>query len=251
MDNKVNIRWVEETDSTQEELRRGLSGYDNLSVTAALSQTAGRGQRGNKWVSEKGKNLTFSILLKFGEHGFPPLPVSRQFDISKAATLGVISYLEKRGVEAQVKWPNDIYIRNKKICGMLVESILDGGKVAASIVGIGLNVNQTVFDPSLTNPTSLAIVTGGEYDLRLELEKFTTILASSFSRVLMNNDSGIDKEYEIRLYRKGESHEYVSCLDGKVFEGVIVGVSPEGKLRVHDKKGELKEFAFKEINYII
>ena len=128
---------------------------------------------------------------------------------------------------------------------------LSGGHITNCIFGIGLNVNQTVFDPSLTNPTSLAIVTGGEYDLRLELEKFTSILASSFSRVLLNNDTGIDKEYESRLYRKGESHEYVSCRDGKVFEGVIVGVSPEGKLRVHDKKGEHKEFAFKEINYII
>ena len=252
MENKVRIRWVDETDSTQDELRRRFLESDNLSVTAARFQTEGRGQRGNKWTSERGENLTFSMLLKFGEGAFPPLPVSRQFAITKAATLAVVSYLGGKGVEASVKWPNDIYVRDKKICGMLVENVLDGDKVAVSFVGIGLNMNQREFDPSLLNPTSLSLATGSRYDLESELEVLASILAGSFGRLLGSGaPSAADEEYESLLYRKGEFHEYVSCADGTVFEGKIIGVSPEGRLLVINKEGEHKEFAFKEINFII
>lgn len=252
MENKVKIRWVDETDSTQEELRRHFLEYDNLSVTAARFQTAGRGQRGNKWTSERGENLTFSMLIRFGEGGFPPLPVSRQFAMTKAATLGIVSYLAGKGVEATIKWPNDIYVRDKKICGMLVENVLEGDKVAVSFVGIGLNMNQREFDSSLLNPTSLSLATGLRYDLESELEILASILAASFARVLgAGNPFAGDERYESLLYRKGEFHEYVDCSDGTVFEGEILGVTPEGRLRVINKEGERKEFAFKEINFII
>ena len=89
MDEKVNIRWVEETDSTQDEVRRHIPEYDNLSGTAAEFQTAGRGQRGNTWLARKGENLTFSMLIKFGGDDFPPLKAADQFLITKAATIGV------------------------------------------------------------------------------------------------------------------------------------------------------------------
>lgn len=253
MEDKVKIRWVDETDSTQDELRRRFPEHDNLSVTAAVFQTAGRGQRGNRWTSGRGLNLTFSMLLKFGEGGFPALGVSRQFEITKAATLGVVSYLEGKGVEPSIKWPNDIYVRDKKICGMLVENVLDGDKLSHSFVGIGLNMNQREFDPSLTNPVSLSKLTGEEYDLKPELETLASLLAESFRRFLGEGGAALpdDREYENRLYRKGRFHDYVSREDGKVFEGKIIGVSPEGKLLVVNRKGELNEFAFKEINFII
>ena len=252
MGNKVTITWVEETDSTQDEVRRHIREYANMSVVAALYQTAGRGQRGNKWHSGKGENLTFSMLALFGKDGFPPIPASRQFDLTKAATLGVAGYLETKGIECSIKWPNDIYVRNKKICGMLIENVLEDGFVGSSIIGIGLNVNQKDFPPGLVNPTSMSMSTGKTYDIREELEKLSASLEEWFGKFFdQSRPDGIDGFYEDRLYRKGVTCEYVLCSDGSVFEGTIIGVSPDGKLLLKKKNGELNQFAFKEISYII
>ncbi|MBR5176317.1 MAG: biotin--[Bacteroidales bacterium] len=252
MADKLNIRWMEETDSTQEEVRRHFSEYDNLSVAAAILQTAGRGQRGNTWHSRGGENLTFSMVLRFGEEGFPALSANKSFLITKAATLAVAKYLNEKGIACSIKWPNDIYVRNKKICGMLIENTLASGNIASSIVGIGLNVNQKEFPAQLLNPTSMTVLTGKSFDLVAELEILSGYLADSFKRVLSDGDtSSASQEYESLLYRKDTFHEYASCPDGQVFEGKIIGVTPGGLLCLEDKNGELKKFAFKEISYII
>lgn len=245
MGKQVAIKWLEEVESTQDVLQKGISRYDNLSVVAARSQTAGRGQRGNSWLARKGENLTFSVLLKFGVGGFPPFPASEQFRISEAVSSGVCDYLSSKGIDSRIKWPNDIYVRNKKICGMLIENTLNGSDIATSIVGIGLNVNQREFPPQLVNPTSMSQVTGEEYDLELELELLTGFLFPD------GEIKDSESSYWERLYRFGEFHQYTDCLEGTVFEGRIVGVSPQGLLEVETRKGELKKFAFKEISYII
>ena len=232
MDNLVSIQWLDETESTQDVLRSGIPSYDNLSVVAARLQTAGRGQRGNRWLSGKGENLTFSILLKFGNRGgFPSLPVSGQFSISEAVSCGICDYLASKGIDSRIKWPNDIYVRNRKICGMLIENSLEGSDISSSVVGIGLNVNQRVFPPQLVNPTSMSLLTGFFFP---------------GGRLPDRRD-----DYLSRLYRIGEFHEYTDCSDGSVFEGKITGVTKDGLLQVENRKGELKEFAFKDINYII
>lgn len=253
MDEKVNIRWVEETDSTQDEVRRHIPEYDNLSVTAAEFQTAGRGQRGNTWLARKGENLTFSMLIKFGGDDFPPLKAADQFLITKAATIGVAGYLEGKGINCSIKWPNDIYIRDKKICGMLIENVLEGEYLAYSIVGIGLNVNQREFPPQLMNPTSMSVVNGQTYDTHEEMDILAGKLASAFQRALGSGSSTpeVDKEYERRLYRKDEFHEFTVCRDGSLLEGRIIGVTPGGLVQIINRKGELFQFAFKEISYII
>ncbi len=249
---KVDIRWIEETDSTQDEVRRHFSDYDNMSVVAAFLQTAGRGQRGNKWHARVGENLTFSMLLRFGGDGFPSLDVSDNFRITKAATLAIVEYLRIKGIDSLIKWPNDIYVRNKKICGMLVENTLEGGTITSSIVGIGLNVNQKDFPPQLVNPTSMAALTGESYDLRSELETLSRCLVVSFRRLLGGGDiSAADQEYVSLLYRKGSYHEYSVGQEGTRMEGKIIGVTPEGLLMLENRKGELYQFAFKEISYII
>ena len=251
MVNKVDIRWMEETDSTQDEVRRHFSEYDNLSVAAALLQTAGRGQRGNKWHARGGENLTFSMLLRFGGAGFPPLAAGGSFRITKAATLAMVGYLRLHGIDSLIKWPNDIYVRNKKICGMLIENSLESEFISSSIVGIGLNVNQTDFPPQLINPVSMTLLTGKRYDLRSELEILAGCLATSFGRLLPDGDPEADAEYESLLYRRGAFHEYSAGPYGNRFEGRIIGVTPDGLLCIETKKGELKKFAFKEISYII
>ena len=157
MKNKHDIIWLEEVDSTNEEARRRISDIDNLSVVSAVRQTAGRGQRGNRWQSADGENLTFSIVLKFGADQLESMAASGQFVISEVAALSVVDFLARHDIEAKIKWPNDIYVGDKKICGILIENALKGNCLSHSIVGIGLNVNQTVFDPSLPNPTSMAL----------------------------------------------------------------------------------------------
>ena len=243
---------MEETDSTQDEVKRHFPDYDNLSVAAALLQTAGRGQRGNKWLARGGENLTFSMVLRFGGTGFPPLEASEGFRITKASTLAIVKYLNANGIACSIKWPNDIYVRGKKICGMLIENSLDSGLITSSVVGIGLNVNQTDFPASLVNPTSMTMLTGRQYDLKVELDSLARILADSYGRLFSGQDiDSADREYESLLYRRGVFHEYATSPDGERFEGKILGVSPGGKLCVEDRKGELKKFAFKEISYII
>ena len=249
MTKQLPIRWLEETDSTQNELARHISDYDNLSVVAARFQTAGRGQRGNSWVADKGENLTFSILLKFGQDRIPHLDSGDQFKITRAATIGVLYYLHEKGIPCKIKWPNDIYYRNRKICGMLIENVLEGRSLKHSIIGIGLNLNQKRFPAELVNPVSMSLITGIDYEPEKELDILYGHLATAFSQHLAPGpDSSI---YEDNLYRMGEFHEYVRCSDGTVFEARIIGVNKLGQLQVQNKKGECETFAFKEISYII
>ena len=249
MPQEPNIQWIEEIDSTQNAFQGHIQAYDNLSVVAAESQTAGRGQRGNTWLSGKGLNLTFSILMKFGADNIPEIKATDQFDITRAATMGVIRYLGSKGIEGKVKWPNDIYVRNKKICGMLIENVLKGNLIEYSIIGIGLNVNQRDFPVQLANPTSMAIVTEKEYELKPELQSLCSCLTEAFCNGIGTTEQA--RSYEEKLFRKDVFHDFVLCSDGTVFTGRILGTTKSGLLRMENKNGELKEFAFKEISYII
>ena len=127
-----------------------------MSVIAAYEQTAGRGQRENIWLSEPGKNLTASIVLKHDGTILSRVSADNQFIISEMISKAVVGLLADYGVDARIKWPNDIYVGDKKICGILIEHTLRGSSIINSIIGVGLNVNQTEFDESLPNPTSLA-----------------------------------------------------------------------------------------------
>ena len=159
MKEEVDILWLDEVDSTNNEALRHISELDNLSVIAAVHQTSGRGQRGNSWLTHAGKNMTFSMVVKFGDGALPPLEASRQFVLTRCVTLGVSDYLESEGIDCSVKWPNDIYVRNKKICGMLIENTLTDTFLTASVIGVGLNVNQNEFPPQLVNPVSMTMLT--------------------------------------------------------------------------------------------
>ena len=155
--------WLESTDSTNNEAARRIDSLDNMSVVSALSQNSGRGQRGNTWLSEPGANLTFSIVLKYSaathevSQSLPPLEAKHQLAISVITALSVIELLETYRISARIKWPNDIYVGEKKICGILIEHSIKGIMLSHSIVGIGLNINQRNFDVSLPNPTSIVL----------------------------------------------------------------------------------------------
>ena len=161
------IKWFESLASTNNEEKKHIADYDNLSVIATIEQSAGRGQGTHTWYTTPGKNLTFTIV-------FNPenLPASEALYLTRITTLSLLSYLAARGVRARIKWPNDIWVEDKKICGILIENILEGNLVHNSIIGIGLNINESGWPEDLPNPVSLGELTGKSYDIHEELEAF-------------------------------------------------------------------------------
>ena len=246
MENKIRIKWLEEVDSTNNVLLRHIRDYDNLSVVAAVTQTAGRGQRGNRWVSAPGDNLTFSLLLK--PQG---LPAREVMAVTCLATLAVRDTLRDEGVPAVIKWPNDIYVGKRKICGMLVENGLEGACIGWSVIGIGINLNQTEFPGEVLNPTSLKRLTGRSYELQPFLEKVCLALENRLPELeTPEGRNGLLNSYAQDLFQKDSPARYRDLAIGEEFTGIIRGITPEGLLRV-EAEGRERTFGFKEISYIL
>ena len=243
----MRIKWLEEVDSTNNELLRHVGDYANLSVVAAVTQTAGRGQRGNRWVSAPGDNLTFSFILK--PEG---LPAREVMAVTCLATLAVRDALREEGVPAVIKWPNDIYVGRRKICGMLVENGLDGPDIAWSVVGIGINLNQTEFPGGVLNPTSLKRLTGKDYAPAAFLEKLCHRIEALLPDLHdPEGRNGLRTAYERDLFRKDSPAPFRDLATGEEFTGTIRGITPEGLLRIEKAEGPEKTFGFKEIGYIL
>ena len=211
------------------------------SVVITANQTAGRGQRGNTWVVEPGKNLTFSLIL------FPTFMLpTEQFQLQVFMSLGVRDYLTGRNIAAvKIKWPNDILVNDRKICGMLVENHIMGNRITASVAGIGININQTRF--SIHGPTSLSLEKPSIYELNDELHRLLQCLEVRYLQLKQRQVPSIFDEYIENLYLLGEDREFHSPALGK-FIGRILGVEPTGMLRVY-VDGQEQRFAMKEISY--
>ena len=167
------------------------------------------------------------------------------------ATLAVRDRLRMEGVRAVIKWPNDVYVGNRKICGMLVENGLEGTSLAWSVVGIGLNMNQTEFPPEVMNPTSLKRLTGRTF----QLDEFLESLCLGIEALLPELDTPEGRErlreaYAADLFRKDSPARYRDLLTGDEFTGILRGITPEGLLRV-EAEGVERTFGFKEIGYIL
>ena len=196
------IIWVESTESTNSELRRRIGELDNLSVIAAREQTAGRGQGDHSWFSSPATNLTFSILFRFGE-GFPvTLGSSDAVLVTKITTLAIRDHLLSRGIGSRIKWPNDIWTGDRKICGILIENSSMGGMVSSSIVGIGLNVNETGWPAGLPNPVSMRELSGKVYNLDEELLGLTERLRSRYEEAASpEGRRRLDEEFSLNVFR--------------------------------------------------
>ena len=219
--------------------------YVEGDIILAQRQTAGRGQRGHTWESALGENLTFSLLL---EPLF--LPPSEQFLISECVALGVCDALLHYGIEAQIKWTNDIYIGDRKLAGILIEHKLQGSALARTVAGIGLNVNQKAFSSDLPNPISMAQTTGREFDREEVLQTVATSLMARYKQLREGGAKELQADYHQRLYRLGQEHCY-ALPDGSRFRGIIRGVEPTGALRIENERGELLSFLFKEVEFVI
>ena len=237
------IHWLDSIDSTNSEALRRLAELPGGTVLAAYEQTAGRGQRGNTWFTQAGKNLTFSIVLKDLSLSAP-----EAIRLNYLTSVAVAAYLENRGVKADIKWPNDIYVNGRKICGMLLENTLGpGGRLLASVVGIGININQKEFS-QLANATSLGLCTGREYKLEEELEAFLSVFEDLLPQL---SSEELSAAYSARLFRKGVPARYHDLLSDCEYQGVIEGVEPDGRLHIRNLDGGDYYYRFKEVSYIL
>jgi BirA family biotin operon repressor/biotin-[acetyl-CoA-carboxylase] ligase len=234
------------TDSTNAYLRRlsRREAVPDYTVVQAAHQTEGRGQPGTRWVGEEGKNLTFSVLKNFESFS-----ATRHFQLNMLVSLCVYRLLESLQIpELCLKWPNDILSGTNKACGILLENQLRGAELSSSIIGIGLNVNQTEFK-GLPTATSLKKVSGKSYDLSEVLMTFTGMLQEAFNQMPNTSYATYLRQYEEKLYLKDQPAPF-GLPDGHPFIGTIRGVDPNGNLQVELKNGVLRTFGFKEVRYL-
>lgn len=216
---------------------------EDFTVVVAKHQIKGRGQMGTVWSSQDAKNLTFSVFKRFEN-----LKLEQQFVISMVSSLAVINALKKMNLpKLSVKWPNDILSANKKICGILIENVIKQNKVAGSVVGIGLNVNQVDFS-GLPQASSILNITGTSYDLDELLQSILNELKILFDLVESNQFETIKTTYESFLFRKDKPSTFENA-EG-LFSGFIKGVSNEGLLKVLLEDDVLETFDLKTIKLL-
>jgi BirA family biotin operon repressor/biotin-[acetyl-CoA-carboxylase] ligase len=237
----IRIRSTESTNNYANHCMR-LGSIDEGTVFLAYEQAAGRGQMNNTWESEPGKNLTFSIVL------YPEfLEIRRQFLLSKVVSLGIYSAINKYVKELRIKWPNDIYAGEMKLAGILIENSIMGGVIKTSVIGIGLNVNQTIFVSDAPNPVSLQLLTNKHYDCEQVLREILAGINFYYQLLLQDETDQIDQEYISVLFRLNETHVFKT--EDKAFSGKIVGVNEIGQLLIQNADGKILEFHFKEVEF--
>lgn len=240
-----NIIVLKETDSTNNYAKQLIvDKAEEGTVVLARYQKEGKGQQGNFWESEAQKNLLCSIIL------YPRfLAAGKQFYISKIVSIALFNVLQRKVSEVSVKWPNDIYVGTKKIAGILIENTIKGSTLDSSIIGIGLNLNQTKFISNAPNPVSLKQLSKQNYVVEDVLSEFV----NEFNGLLMQLKAGkynaIEKLYLSVLFRNREWWTYRTS--EKEFEARIIGIGDFGQLHLEDRRGEINEFMFKEVEFVI
>lgn len=241
-----NLVTLTEVDSTNNFLKEAVANSTPLpdgTVIMAESQYAGRGQQNNKWNSEPGKNLTFSILLK------PTfVALNQQFNINVAISVGIIKALQNvLGKDVKVKWPNDIYFGDDKLGGILIENMVQGSAIKNTIIGIGLNVNQVDFPEWVPNPVSVKQILQTDYDLKSLLSDICAGIEHAYLRLRADKTAELMDFYLANLYWFGQVQRFKA--DEDVFEGTITGVEKNGQLIVSSAGAE-RLYNFKEIEFL-
>jgi len=248
-----NIKWhksdsIGSTNTWLRELNGGDPAFD-YEVAVASFQTAGRGQKGNTWESEAGKNLLFSILAH--PKG---IKVREQFYISEAialavsdAVMAVIGPQFASGVS--VKWSNDVYWKDYKMAGILIENTLQGDSILDTVAGVGLDVNQEKFLSDAPNPISLKNITGREFDLEALLKDIVDRFIGYMELETSHERSEVDKLYQGRLYRREGYHKFRD--EQGEFEACIENICPDGRLMLQTRNGEHRVYEFKQVQFIL
>lgn len=233
-------------DSTNDFLKKMSQNQqlENFTVVLAETQNKGKGQQGEKWLSEPGKNLITSILISNTISD-----IRGVFLLNISVALSIINTLETLKIPSlYIKWPNDIMSENKKIAGILIENLIkEKGKIE-SIVGIGLNLNQTNFE-DLTKASSLKNITDKEFDIEDILNKIITELKLNIEKIHLNQESYLWESYHKWLYKKGTPMAFENEQRGR-FMGIIQGVSKDGKLELMHEDDSVKQYGIKEIKML-
>jgi BirA family biotin operon repressor/biotin-[acetyl-CoA-carboxylase] ligase len=220
-------------------LKDSLVFKEGLVVTANF-QSGGNGQRGKAWESSANKNLLLSVVIE------PKLKLEEQYLISKIVALSVCDLLKSLGIEAEIKWPNDILVTKQKIAGILIQNKSKGKYITHSVIGIGFNVNQLVFKDYFPIATSLRLQLNKKYEVLRIQEKFLIFLFDRLKR--LNFGENQDKEYLKYLFLKDSLASFES--DNKQFMGIIKGISESGKLLIKLEDGSIAEFDNQQVKYL-
>jgi BirA family biotin operon repressor/biotin-[acetyl-CoA-carboxylase] ligase len=242
---KVQIVYKDSVSSTNDEVKllaSNLKDYD-YQVIYADEQLAGRGQRENVWHSSSGENLTFSILCA-PEY----LEIGYQFYLSKAVSIGILNYLRSKIEDVKIKWPNDIFCGSKKMCGILIENAISMNCIKHSVIGIGLNMNQTVFPNDLKDATSLALLSNTKYLLKSELAVLLDSIFLCLEYLKTNEFAKIDVLYHEHLFRLYTSSNFKDSQG--IFSGKIIGTLTNGHLVIEDDKGRIRSYGYKEVEFL-
>lgn len=238
-----NLVFMPECHSTNTYALQLCQQKQNVEGTVVITnnQTAGRGQRGNTWEAEPGTNLTFSLILK------PTFLLAvEQFMLNRAVSLGIADFLRSQLPKAvKIKWPNDMLVQEKKICGVLIENVIQGSGLSASVVGIGLNVNQHRF--SIDRATSLYLQTGILYDLSAMLDELLHCIETYWLMLREGRYETLNDQYLEQLFARDEKRQFKTATE--IFEGAITGVDPVGRLVIQTPFGE-RVFGMKEVEFV-
>lgn len=244
----LNYIFLQEVDSTNSYMKRMIDVLEPGTVIYAYTQKAGRGQKGNSWEAETGKNITFSQLISK-----PRIAVNEQFLLSEAVSLAIIDVLEEFATGFAVKWPNDIYHGDRKIGGILIEHSLGNEGIEHTIVGVGVNINQRFFMSGAPNPVSLSTITGENHDV----EQLTFRVCERIENYCNFDGSkeqlmALHSRYMSKLYRyDGKPHMFVSP-EGNKFEAIIEDVALDGTLTLrHTVDNTQHHYHFKEVGFVI
>lgn len=208
-------------------------------------QVQGRGMDTNQWESEPGKNLTFTIIL------YPAfMTADRQFVLNQSIVLGIVDFIRSLGIPepVRVKWPNDIYLADRKVGGILIQHSILGQHLHQSIIGIGLNINQEHFLSDAPNPVSLKQISGMTYDLSDTLNALCTSLDTRYMQLNDHDWGALSSDYLNNLYRLGEWHAY--NVKGTELTGMIIGINEPGQLKLQSSDGKVYVCDIKEVKYL-
>ncbi len=236
---------LDEVSSTNDFLKNyRLQGKQKYLLVTAEYQHSGRGSETNQWESARGKNLLFSLSVQPQD-----LLVKDVFLISEAISMSVCNALNEFYFGFQIKWPNDIYYQDSKVAGILIENDLSGKFIQRSIIGVGVNINQNTFLSDAPNPRSLVQIIGEKTERRFVLEKIIEYFFSYFREMENGSAENLHKQYLEKLYRRNKWHQF--CDASGTFRALIHDVERNGRIVLKCENGEIRKYAFKEIQYII
>jgi BirA family biotin operon repressor/biotin-[acetyl-CoA-carboxylase] ligase len=244
----IRLHTVNSTNNYAFELISKSKPIDGTVISASF-QDEGRGQIGRNWESEAGKNITCSVILN------PEFLLARdQFQLNLAVSLAIFDFVShffpNKEREIKIKWPNDIYVGDEKIAGILIQNTLKGKHIKSSVMGTGININQTAFSSDIPNPTSLAALLHREIELEMAFSLLFGFLSKRYGQLSKGSVDQLRREYLDKLYRKGIKSSFKDEAN-HIFEGSIVGIDDFGQLLIERDDGKVHAFAFRAVQFMI